>query len=102
MKAILIVGKQVQNQFYGGEKNKNEYVGFDKGTCFHCLLLEGTVLHNSRRTACVTGGWGEKGPETENCHRSEPARKTRRLPAVRPACPGVVCRGARIVGRHLC
>ena len=41
-----------------------------------------------------TGGWGEKGPETENCHSSEQSPNTRRLPAVRPACPGVVCRGA--------
>ena len=36
-----------------------------------------------RLTVGVSGGWGEKGSETENCQRSEHAQKTRRVPAVR-------------------
>ena len=40
-------------------------------------------MATSRPTARVTGGWGEKGSETETCSNSETALKTRRVPAVR-------------------
>ena len=52
--------------------------------------LTGAILHDpqansryfSRRpTARVTGGWGEKGPETETCHSSEPAPKNAQSPS---------------------
>jgi hypothetical protein len=43
----------------------------------------------------VTGGWGEKGWETENCQIQKQARKTRRIPAVRcipiPVLFGTLC-----------
>jgi hypothetical protein len=35
----------------------------------------------SRPTARVTGGWGEKGRETGNCHRSEPTPKNAQSPS---------------------
>ena len=36
-----------------------------------------------RPTAGVTGGWGEKDSQTENCQSSEPAPKN----AQSPSCP---------------
>ena len=32
-------------------------------------------------TACVTGGWGEKGLETENCQSSEKSSKNAQSPS---------------------
>jgi len=39
------------------------------------------VVLNSRLTARVTGGWGERGRETENCQSSEKAPKNAQSPS---------------------
>ena len=54
-----------------------------------------------RLTVSVTGGWGEKGSETENCHSWEKNPKNAQTPC-RPAGSALVFfQGARCVGQHL-
>jgi hypothetical protein len=55
--------------------------------------------HFRSPTACVSGNWGESSSETESFQSSE---KCQKRGAYQPSgSPGVVCRGARCVGRFL-
>jgi hypothetical protein len=40
------------------------------GCIYLSLFLAAFFMLNCRFTVCVTGGWGEQGPETENDQRS--------------------------------
>ena len=44
----------------------------------YCIF---SIFRQNRLTARVTGGWGEKGPETGNCHSSEKAPKNAQTPS---------------------
>jgi len=45
------------------------------------LLIYLLVYFAKRLTACVTGGWGEKGCETGNYQSSEPTPKNAQSPS---------------------
>ena len=50
---------------------------------FDKIILPTDLLQKTtcRLTARVTGGWGENGSETGNCHSSEPALKNAQSPS---------------------
>src|SRR5688500_13495044 len=72
---------EFQDKPDGNSNAPRNRIGYDpEDSAIRCShpsvrILHRTSLYISRLTARVSGGWGGKGLETENCHSSEKAQK---------------------------